>query len=440
MQNQHLSGDKRASNPRRGGRIATRPLLAGLLLAVVLAPCPLRAQTNTGKAAPPSNRCLLIVETSRSMQRRADSVLKTVQDLLASSLSGQLRQGDTLGLWTFNEDLYAGRFPLQTWSPQAQADITSRTLTFLRAQKCEKQPNLDKVLPVLGRVINDSPRLIVILVSSGDKQMRGTPFDDRINESYQKWHDQQQKARMPFVTVLCVKNGQLTAFTVNTPPWTVQIPRLLQETQSAETVQSKLMEALHKAPAPKPETAGAKVERPAPAPEATNSNKSLTIKPPGPAAQPAQIARTEAAPVMPDKPSLKLPPTPPPPPMPVIGPKATPALPVLAPTPRPMAIEPPKPAPEPKPAPATVPVPAPPATRQVSAPAPVPPPSSIPTPPGQTATAVPAEAVAGHRNIWIAGLVLFGVVVSFTFLLLRRSRAAPGASLITRSIEREKKP
>ena len=122
---QNEAGPKAAADRERTGFCAAHPLLAGLLLVAALAPCPLRAQTNTAKAAPPSNRCLLIVETSRSMQRRADAVLKTVQDLLTSGLSGQLRQGDTLGLWTFNEDLYAGRFPLQTWSP-AGAERTSR--------------------------------------------------------------------------------------------------------------------------------------------------------------------------------------------------------------------------------------------------------------------------------------------------------------------------
>ena len=80
-------------------------LLAGLT------PCPLRAQTNAAKAAPPSERCLLIVETSKSMQRRTDAVLEAVQDLLASRLNGQFRDGDTLGVWTFNEDLSRGPFP-----------------------------------------------------------------------------------------------------------------------------------------------------------------------------------------------------------------------------------------------------------------------------------------------------------------------------------------
>jgi hypothetical protein len=45
-----------------------------------------------------------------------------------------------------------------------------------------------------------------------------------------------------------------------------------------------------------------------------------------------------------------------------------------------------------------------------------------------------------NRSIWIAALVLAGVAISFALLLLRRSRATAGASLITQSFERKKKP
>ncbi|MGD0262200.1 MAG: hypothetical protein ABSD29_20735 [Verrucomicrobiota bacterium] len=434
------------SNPRRNGRIATPPLLAGLLLAAALAPSQLRAQTNTVKAVPSAQRWLLMVETSRSMQRRADAVLEAVRDLLTSGMAGQLQRGDTLGVWTFNDDLYAGRFPLQTWSPEAQQDIASRTLTSLKGQKYEKQANFDKVLPALDRVIKGSALITVILISSGDEKMRGTPFDDRINEFYQKWHDQQQKARLPFVTVLRAKAGQLADYTLNTPPWPTQMPRLPRETQSAETLQSKLLEALHnappstgppliisgektqaeKAPAPKPKPPGVTVGAPAPVPAATGTNQSVNAKPPVPAVLPVEMAKTDAAPVRPDKPSTELPPKPSPAPMPVTEPTVQI---VKGPQTRPVA-------------------PAPPAAREVSPgasstakvtqPAPTSP-SAIRVPPVQTATAVPAETLARHRSMWIAVLVLAGVAVSFAFLLFRRSRTAPGGSLITRSFERGKK-
>ncbi len=127
---QHGSGAEGGQH-RGGSRLALfSPLLVGLLLFAELSSCPLWAQTNAAKVAPSSRRWLLVVETSKSMQRRADAVLGAVRGMLASDLNGQLEAGDTLGMWTFNEDLYAGRLPLQMWSPEAREEIMRRTVTL----------------------------------------------------------------------------------------------------------------------------------------------------------------------------------------------------------------------------------------------------------------------------------------------------------------------
>jgi hypothetical protein len=412
------------------------------------------------------------------MQRRSEAVLQTVQDLLTSGMAGQLRPGDTLGVWTFGDDLYAGRFALQTWSPEAQEDIASTTLTFLKGQKYGKQANFDKVLPALNKVIKESRLLTVVLVSSGDQKMRGTLFDAQINEFWQKWHTPQQKARMPFVTVLRAKAGQLTEYALNTPPWPTQMPRLSRETQSAETIQEKPLEAPHKpapravppliisgkkpqpekAPPPKPEPTVVKTSAPALVAAAPSTNNLRAANPPAPVVPPVQTAKTEPAPITPAKPSAEVAPIPPPTPVlatppkteAVKGPETKPAEPAptkpemattvqnLPAKPKPATIEPPKPAHalELKPAPALAPVLTPPATQQVSASALRPRPSA----PALTATAVPAETLAGHKSIWIAALVFAGIVAGFAVLLLRRSRATPQASLITRSFERKNRP
>ncbi|MGO8927176.1 MAG: hypothetical protein ACLQU3_09835 [Limisphaerales bacterium] len=525
------TGDR--ANRRRGGFALPRLLVAGLLFVVARTPHTLLAQADKAKAPLPSNRYLLMVETSRSMQRRADGVRQTVQDLLKSGLAGQLRRGDTLGVWTYNESLYAGRFPLQTWSPETQEDVMLRTLTFLKEQKYEKQASFDKVLPALSRVIKGSPFITIILISSPDEKIHGTPFDNRINGFYQEWHEAQQKARMPFVTVLRGQDGQLADFTVNTPPWPVQMPRRSQEAQIAEAPQTEHLEAVRTAPAPTappliisgkkaqpeaapaptPEPSGASVQAPAPAPQATSGSKSFVVNPPGPAAQPAQIAKMEAAPTVPEQASPDAATTTPPVTIPVPAPKGevvqapeakpvmpAPATPEAPPAPqspvsgaKPVAPELPKPAPESKPAaaptsvtepkagvvngPETSPVAPTPAKAEAAAALPNPtaervrairaaqevlpepstnaataasaaPPSSPPSPPppprgvapAQTATAVPAETLVRRTSIWIAGLVLAGTVISFVFVLRRRARAAPGASLITQSFERKNKP
>ena len=375
-----------------------RPLLAGLICVAALTPCALLAQTGAAKAPLPANRCLLVVETSRSMQRRSDGVVQAVQDLLKSGLAGQLRPGDTLGIWTYNESLYAGRFPLQTWSPEAQKGITLRTVGFLKEQKYEKLPILENVLPALSRLIKGSPLITIILISSAEEQIHGTPFDAQINEFYQKWQDVQQKARMPFVTVLRARDGRLTDFTVNTPPWPVQMPPLPQEVQIAESVQPRTPKVVRttppptaqplivsgqkiqpkETPTPKLEPPGVTVHATASVPESASANQSLAAKPPTPPATSAQIVSPEMAPVVADKPAVALSAKPSTAPLPVPEPKmeiakgpetkpsvsppaapeAVPAPPPPAPESKPVARELPKPAPAPESSPAPAPKPA----------------------------------------------------------------------------------
>jgi hypothetical protein len=525
--------DQRGSRAE-GGQLRTggdwalwRQLLAGLLLLAGLGSCPLWAHTNIAKAAPSSRRWLFVVETSKSMQRRADGVLGAVRGLLASDLNGQLQAGDTLGMWTFNEDLYAGQLPLQTWSPQAREEIIQRTVTFLKSQKYEKQARFSKVAPALSRVIKDSELITVILISSGDGKILGTAIDGRINEYYDQWRKQQQKAQIPFVIVLRAMSGQVADYSFNTAPWPVQLPPLAPEMRSADTAPGRIPKPATKtpppavpplvvsekepqtepAPTPKPgpavsktespptldaavttnETAKAKPPEPVPPPVevakaeppptavvATTTNEPVKAKPPEPVPPPVEVAKAEPPPAVPDMTVTESAAKPAPAPTPVAQPKEeipmvpevkpvepAPAKPEAAPpppaptlNPESITIEPPKPSPAPPVT--TVPTPASsPAHEDVPAAAAVaaatqptlsatssvaPRPSSLPTPPVQNATAVPAETLTSHLNIWIAGLVLAIVAAVSALLLIRRSHATPQGSLITRSFEREKKP
>src|SRR5262245_45379560 len=80
----------------------------------LLAQAPAAQQTSQT----PQNRWLLVVDTSRRMEARKDGIVKTVTGLIMSGMNGQMRRGDTLGIWTFNEKLYSGLFPLQDCVPE----------------------------------------------------------------------------------------------------------------------------------------------------------------------------------------------------------------------------------------------------------------------------------------------------------------------------------
>src|SRR5689334_10730875 len=110
------------ANEQRRAKIFNRHIVTvaaagwGLVLSVLCFAPSLPAQTAGAMGS--SGRYLFIVDTSYSMRRRADAVQKTASNLLLSGMRGELRRGDTIGIWTINEDLYTGRLPLQRWTPE----------------------------------------------------------------------------------------------------------------------------------------------------------------------------------------------------------------------------------------------------------------------------------------------------------------------------------
>jgi hypothetical protein len=181
------------------------------------------------------------------MKSRAEAAQNLTARLAASGVAGQMRAGDTLGLWTFNEELYSGRFPLQDWTPQSSQTIAKRVFEFISEQPFEKESRWAKVWPDLKEVVASSAYITVILVSDGTTKIQGTPFDDRINANYAEWQEQQKKASMPFVTVLRAQAGHFTNFVVNTPPFQLEMPPLPEE-----ILHPKIVEPPKTAPAKQP--------------------------------------------------------------------------------------------------------------------------------------------------------------------------------------------
>ncbi|HEV2210294.1 MAG TPA: hypothetical protein VG167_16070 [Verrucomicrobiae bacterium] len=217
-----------------------RTIQTGLLCWALLAPLALIGQTNPLPhqplpRQPVGNRYLLIVETSRAMHHRKDGVLSTVEHLLRSDLGGQLRQGDSIGVWTFNSELHAGEFPLQEWAPNVKAVVTDRVMTYLNGQKFGGTPRFEKVLPTVCQVVANSPFITVIIISSGTQPIKGTPFDDKFNSFFKTWQPQQETAKMPFVAALRAERGKFADSSVNVTPWAIELPALPPEVLLART-------------------------------------------------------------------------------------------------------------------------------------------------------------------------------------------------------------
>ena len=171
------------------------------------------------------NRFLLVVETSAATSRSSKSARGTVRALIESGIQGQMRPGDTLGLWTFNEQLSTS-YPMQQWSPSASKQIGDRADVFLKKMRFEKKSQLNVMLEPLESVVQGSKAITVILISSGNDPIHGTPFDHEINAVYSVYARSLRDSKLPFVTILIGRNGKLVTYAVNSALDAIQIPNL----------------------------------------------------------------------------------------------------------------------------------------------------------------------------------------------------------------------
>lgn len=175
-----------------------------------------------------SNRWLFVVETSRAMKKQLPAAQECVQGLLLSAMNGQMRAGDTFGVWTYDSELHAGDFPMQLWTPDVRLGLAQFTANFIKQQKCKGKAHLDKVMPDLLGLIQSSDTITVLVFSDGYEPFEGTPFDETVNTIYEQHRKELRDAEIPFVTVLQGRGGTITKCTINSTVGMISIPAIPQ--------------------------------------------------------------------------------------------------------------------------------------------------------------------------------------------------------------------
>jgi hypothetical protein len=356
------------------------------------------------------NRFLFVIDTSSAMKSRSNGVVEAVTGLLASDIKGELRKGDTIGLWTYGVQLNTD-FPMRVWSNDKKDAILKEARHHLDSLRYEKRSHLDKVLPEIGKVVANSDRLTVILVFDGSEPITGTPFDTDINDLHKAYARKFRAVHQPFVTVLASRNGGFFDYTINYPS-VVVIPHTAD-------------------PLPPPET-----NTPPPVVAAAPPPPPIALPP----AQPAH--KLEIVLSGSDFPHNA--PTPPP--------AASNVETVVAPTPVPAPVVPANPPPAPEAAPvalqAATPSVAPPESEQTPPPAPIAPalakpvPAAPPPPSNLPAVAVVPAVVkvpAGQQAaMFIMAFSLLTIAIVLVIFLVRRRKAGSQPSLISQSIDRSR--
>ncbi|MGA2029168.1 MAG: hypothetical protein ABSG87_03745, partial [Verrucomicrobiota bacterium] len=180
-------------------------------------------------------RFLLIFETSSDMKKRGPSVEEAVNQILAFSVNGELHDGDTVGVWTFGDNVHAGEFPLQDWKSENAETVIGNIAAFVEQQRYAKVGRFDVVLPLLNRIVKDSERLTVLIFCDGEEEVHGTPFDVGINQVFKQHLRERKKSKQPFVLVFRSQLGEYAGCTVSFPPAQVNLPEFPPLPESTNT-------------------------------------------------------------------------------------------------------------------------------------------------------------------------------------------------------------
>lgn len=367
-----------------------------------------------------SNRWLFVFNTSAAMRERAPGVQAVTQDLLSTGMHGTMRAGDTIGIWTYDSVLKADEAPLQTWFPNAAPSIADNTLDFLRHHSYEKSAAFGDVLANMLRVIKISDVITVVLISDGSDTIKGTPFDDRIAAFYKTNYSPQKRAHMPVVTVLRGEKGIITANTLALAPWPVDIPAVPPPPAPTKAVAQKPAPVEPAAPKPVPSLIiiGKKAETtynvPTDLPDHSGEPPEQPVATPRPAETTPAVTKVE-----------------------------TPAASLPEPAPAPKVEEKPKPGPvvaatAPGEIETTQPVQPTESQAAISPEAKEPPAAKTTESPKVEATVAPPDGLFSSRNIAIVSVTFTLLVCALLIRSGRKARRAARASLITRSLDRER--
>jgi hypothetical protein len=195
--------------------------VSALLAGMILIPG-LRAQPTEQTV---QNRFLFVFDTSREMKARGAALEKALNTLLATSLNGQLHAGDSMGVWTFGQDLRPGDYPLQSWNPDNAVMIASNLVKYVGNQHYGKAARYEALQPLLNKVVQNSERLTVLIFCDGGEKFTGTPFDDGINQIFDQKRNDQKSAAQPFVILLRSQLGQYIGCSVGLPPQPLTYPQ-----------------------------------------------------------------------------------------------------------------------------------------------------------------------------------------------------------------------
>lgn len=169
-------------------------------------------------------RWLMVFDTSITMKSWLPATTTELTDIFVSSMSGQLHEGDSVGVWTFGEKLRVAKYPQFVWVPAQAASAAADLNDFIKREHYLGDTTFSVLWPALREVIAHSQRLTIVIFCDGRDTFKLTPYDDGINRIIKEARAARKKLQVPFVVVVRTQEGHCIGATVNLPPGSLDLP------------------------------------------------------------------------------------------------------------------------------------------------------------------------------------------------------------------------
>jgi len=170
------------------------------------------------------DRFLLIFNTSSAMKKRLPAVTTLITNFYATAFAGAAQGGDEIGVWTFDEKLHAGDFPLSEWLSEEREQNAVNLVTFISKQKFTGNSSLAALQPAVNRVITNSDRLTILIICDGTGEINWTPYNDTINETLHRTQAERKSSKQPVVLALRTEKGKYIGSALSFPPNGLNFP------------------------------------------------------------------------------------------------------------------------------------------------------------------------------------------------------------------------
>lgn len=223
-------------------------LAAALLFPLLVSADPFvsPADSGVGPKGADKNHFLFLVDSSLEMAEHRVTLRNLVHDWIQNGLEGLMEPGDAFVLWPFHNKVDTQTFPAETWRPGGNRELALRAYQYFQRLPFDQNVSIPLAVHYFGSLVEHTPQITLVLVSNGRHFIKGTPFDDEINQAYRQKALPMHQAGRPLITMIYVENKKALGWAVFGAGEKLQLPKpppsetkVVNKTATQKTVAAK---------------------------------------------------------------------------------------------------------------------------------------------------------------------------------------------------------